>query len=64
MMKPDPAIYHLLCARYAVSPARAVFIDDSPPNVDGARQIGMHALHFVDANRLRLQLGELGVILG
>lgn len=60
-VKPDPAIYRLLCARYAVAPERCVFIDDSLRNVEGARGVGMHALHFTNVGRLRGDLAALGV---
>ncbi len=61
MIKPDPAIYRLLCTRYAVTPERCVFIDDNPRNVEGARAVGMHALHFTDVERLAGDLAALGV---
>ena len=62
LMKPDPAIYRLLCARFDVQPGRAVFIDDSLPNVEGARRIGMHALHFTSFPSLAENLAALGVL--
>lgn len=61
LMKPDPAIYRLLCQRYCIDPVKAVFIDDSLANVDGARRIGMHALHFSSVDRLLGDLAALGV---
>ena len=61
LMKPDPAIYRLLCDRYGVDPVKAVFIDDSLPNVEGARRIGMHALQFSSVEHLLGDLDALGV---
>ena len=61
LIKPDPAIYRLLCERHAVAPERAAFIDDSLHNVDGARAIGMHAIHFHSAEQTRLDLAALGI---
>lgn len=61
LIKPDPAIYHCLCARYQVEPQRAVFIDDSLPNVHAAQAVGMHAIHFTPQTRLRKELEALGV---
>ena len=61
LTKPDPAIYRLLCERFGVQPQHAVFIDDSLPNVEGARRIGMHAIHFTAPERLEAQLADLGV---
>jgi 2-haloacid dehalogenase len=62
LTKPDPAIYRLLCSRYRVAPARALFIDDSPKNVEGARAIGMQALHFRSADALQDDLHALGLV--
>ena len=61
LIKPDPAIYRLLCDRHAVAPEHAAFIDDSLHNVDGARAIGMHAIHFHSAEQTRLDLAALGI---
>ena len=61
LMKPDPNIYRLLCDRYQVTPSRSVFIDDSPKNVEGARQVGMHAIHFQSPDQLTTALRDLGV---
>jgi epoxide hydrolase-like predicted phosphatase len=45
MRKPNPAIYlHALELLGAVEPARAVFLDDAPGNVEGARQAGLLAI--------------------
>lgn len=62
LMKPDAAIYRRLCQRYGVHPQGAVFIDDSLPNVEGARGVGMAALHFTTPARLLDELAALGVV--
>ncbi|MBS1210343.1 MAG: family hydrolase [Proteobacteria bacterium] len=61
LIKPDPAIYELLFTRYGVTPAHAVFIDDSAANVATARQLGMHAIHFTAPEHLRDDLRALGL---
>jgi 2-haloacid dehalogenase len=61
LIKPDPAIFHLLISRYRVDASRAVFIDDNLRNVAGAEQAGMRALHFTGASQLRADLKELGL---
>jgi len=61
LAKPDPAIYELLVDRFALDPARTVFTDDSPPNVASAAALGLLALHFTDADRLRSDLAGLGL---
>lgn len=53
VVKPDPAIYHLLLERAGLPAERSVFIDDSPKNVEGARAVGMHAIHFTSPSQLR-----------
>ena len=45
MRKPNPAIFlHALDLLGGVPPRRAVFLDDSPGNVEGARRAGLHAI--------------------
>lgn len=48
MRKPDPGIYALACERLQAEPARMVFLDDSGPCVEGARQAGIHAVLYRD----------------
>lgn len=61
LVKPDPAIYRLLLARYGLEAGDCIFVDDSAKNVEGARSVGMQALHFVEPIDLRAQLRGLGV---
>jgi 2-haloacid dehalogenase len=61
MIKPDPAIYQLLCARYGVIPDRVVFIDDNLRNVEGAQAIGMQGIHFRSPRQVREALVALGL---
>lgn len=61
LIKPDAAIYRLLCARFKVVAERAVFIDDSDRNVAGARAIGMHAIQFRSPGQVRDALLALGL---
>ncbi len=51
-IKPQPEIFRLLESRYALAPARTVFIDDLPANVEAARTHGWHAIHFESAAQL------------
>ncbi|MDB5801491.1 MAG: hypothetical protein JWL63_2430 [Rhodocyclales bacterium] len=59
--KPDPAIYRVLFERYAITPERAVFLDDSLPNVEASRALGMRAIHFKDAATARSELRGMGL---
>ncbi|AGX87235.1 HAD family hydrolase [Candidatus Symbiobacter mobilis] len=57
-IKPDPAIYLLLQDRYALAPADTVFVDDVQANVDAARALGWHAIHFTSAAQTQRILEE------
>jgi len=46
IMKPDPAAYHAILNALDISPERALFIDDTLANVEGARAVGMAAVLF------------------
>ena len=59
--KPFLPIYKILLARYAVDPTTAVFIDDSLPNVEAARSLGIHGIYFQSAAQLKLALNDLNV---
>lgn len=48
LRKPDPRIYHLALEKVGLAPAEAVFVDDAMPNVEGAKAVGMHAIHHTD----------------
>jgi 2-haloacid dehalogenase len=61
LLKPEPAIYRVLFDRYGLDPAACVFVDDSPANVAAAAGLGMHALHFVSAERFATDLAALGL---
>lgn len=61
LRKPDPAIYRLALDVMQKTPEQCCFIDDRPLNLEGARQVGIRAIQFQDANQLRRALIELGV---
>jgi epoxide hydrolase-like predicted phosphatase len=46
--KPDARIYALICTRLNVAPEEMVFLDDSDLCVAGARDAGIHAVHYQD----------------
>jgi 2-haloacid dehalogenase len=62
VVKPDPAIYQLLIARYGIDPHRAVFIDDVAANAEAARSFGIHPIHFTGPEALRAELMDLGLL--
>lgn len=54
LMKPDPAIYQLLCERYGLLAEECLFVDDNADNCEGARVAGMRAVRYTgDAAAIR-----------
>jgi 2-haloacid dehalogenase len=60
--KPDPAIYQTLLERIGRQPQDCIFIDDSPANIQAARQLGFRAIHFQSPAQLRQDLAKMGVL--
>jgi putative hydrolase of the HAD superfamily len=48
LAKPDPRIYQYAADRLSFQPRECVLLDDFIENVEGARSIGMPAIHFKD----------------
>jgi len=49
--KPDAEIYRTCLTALGCEPARSLFFDDRPRNVDGARRVGMEAHVFESARQ-------------
>lgn len=61
LIKPDRAIYDLHAGTFGLTPSATLFIDDSPPNVEGARAAGWQAVHYLDPATLKSDLERLGI---
>jgi epoxide hydrolase-like predicted phosphatase len=59
LAKPDPRIYLLALERLGVEPSEAIFIDDFLHNVEGARLVGLQAVHFQDPHQARMDVEHL-----
>ena len=60
MRKPNPAIYlHALDQLGGVPPAEAVFLDDHPANVAGARGAGLHGIFVEEPGEALRELDAL-----
>ena len=57
--KPEPEIYRTLLERYQLKPEECVFLDDSLDNVNAARNMGIHAIHFTGIENAKKKLREL-----
>jgi putative hydrolase of the HAD superfamily len=53
VIKPDAEIYHACLAALDCAPARSLFFDDRPRNVEGAELVGMDAHVFESAAQAR-----------
>jgi len=45
-MKPDEEIFHLILDRFAIEPSTTLFVDDSLPNIETSRRLGIDGFHF------------------
>ena len=59
MIKPNKKIYELICNRYDINPAEAVFLDDTEKNIIAARDYGLHGIHFKSYEQGKAELEEL-----
>ncbi|MTD16046.1 HAD-IA family hydrolase [Nakamurella sp. YIM 132087] len=59
VVKPSADIFRLLLQTLQARPDETVLVDDRADNVEGARRIGMHAVHFTSAEQARTELRSL-----
>ena len=60
IIKPDPAIYELLCRRFRLRSDETFFVDDNQANVDAAAALGFVAHRYADPRTLRTAVAEAG----
>ena len=56
LVKPEPAIYEKVISDLNVVPTEAVFVDDFPENIAGAKAVGLEAIQFTSPEQT---LGDL-----
>lgn len=59
LIKPDAAIYELLLSRFGLVAEECVFLDDTLANVEAARELGIHGIHFETKEQAEEELGKL-----
>ncbi len=59
VMKPEPKIYQIALEGLNVQPGEAVFVDDTFSNVEAARALGMHGIHFRSPEQTLNKLKEM-----
>ncbi len=57
--KPNPEIYRRALSRLGVAAEEAIFVDDVLANVQGARALGIHAIHFTNSAAVRAEISRL-----
>ena len=61
LAKPGVASYRRVASEAGIDPARSLFLDDRPENVDGARRAGFHAEMFAGEAWLLGHLADNGL---
>ena len=61
LKKPEEEIYRVAVDVTQHRPEQCVFIDDRKLNLECADRVGIHPVHFENAEQLRASLNELGV---
>lgn len=59
--KPEATIYQLLIDKYHIQPEEAVFLDDLPANLEGAKPFGFHTIQVKSYEQAVEDLQKLGV---
>ncbi|MBU6158615.1 MAG: HAD family phosphatase [Bacteroidetes bacterium] len=59
--KPFPEFYKKLIDKYQIEINSAIFIDDNLRNVEAAKSLGIHSLHFTSAESLQKELIALNM---
>jgi putative hydrolase of the HAD superfamily len=57
--KPEREIYELTLSRLALPAEACAFVDDLEVNVDAARALGLHGIHYRDTDQAVAELGAL-----
>ena len=57
--KPDPKIYKMVIEKLGIAPEEMVFVDDLSRNIEAARKLGMHAIHFQKRDEVIAELQKL-----
>ena len=60
-LKPNPEIFHTLLNKYNLKAEESLFIDDNMKNVDGAKAVGINAIRFENAQKLKESLKSLDI---
>ncbi len=62
LIKPDPKLYQVLLDRYNLKANESLFIDDNIHNIESARKMGFHTIHFTENIDLEKEVKEMGLL--
>ena len=60
--KPFKDIYEKLIRRFSIIPAESIYIDDNLRNLDPAKALGFHTVHFQDPAQFAKTLTQAGLL--
>lgn len=60
-LKPNPEIFLTLLNKYNLKAEESLFIDDNLKNVEGAKTVGINAIRFENAQKLKEELKALNI---
>lgn len=60
--KPFPDIYQTTLKRFDLKPEQSLFIDDNKRNIEAAKALGIHCIHFSSPKQLEKELKKLNVL--
>jgi|SRR5450755_25264 len=59
--KPDREIFLYALGIANTAPEESLFVDDNEANIEGAKNIGMHTIHFMNTNQFFKELSLFGL---
>ena len=59
--KPDREIYELTLKKLGSQPEQAIFIDDKPNYINGAKEVGINTVLFQNIDQVKDELNRLGI---
>ena len=62
LIKPDPKLYQVLLDRFKLKADESLFIDDNAANIETARQMGFHTMHFTGEENLEKWLEDNAIL--
>ncbi len=61
IMKPNAAIFERTLKRLGRQPAETIFVDDFAHNIEGAKAVGMHGVHFTPGIDIETEFATYGI---